>query len=99
MSKKCVKAFTLAELLIALAILGVIATFTIPKVLQAQGKEDRYSRAREVSSTLAAVTQKYALENGGCLPGMSCRFDTGTGTVQDGLTTNADCWGSSSAVY
>lgn len=28
--------FTLAELLIALGILGVIATFTIPKILSAQ---------------------------------------------------------------
>lgn len=35
------KGFTLSELLIALAILGVIAVFTIPKVLQSQQDETK----------------------------------------------------------
>lgn len=47
-------AFTLAELLIALAILGVIATFTIPKILSAQQAEKRKSIFRE---TYAALSQ------------------------------------------
>ena len=43
----CRKGFTLAELLIALLILGVIATFTIPKVLQTQIDSQKKSTFRE----------------------------------------------------
>ncbi len=46
--------FTLAELLSALAILGVIATFTIPKVLQGQQDQRRISIFKE---TIASVHQ------------------------------------------
>jgi prepilin-type N-terminal cleavage/methylation domain-containing protein len=45
-------AFTLAELLIALGILGVIATFTIPKVLVSQQNGKRVAVFRE---TVAAI--------------------------------------------
>ncbi|HEY9686732.1 MAG TPA: type II secretion system protein [Coleofasciculaceae cyanobacterium] len=41
--------FTLAELLIALAVLGVIATFTIPKVLNAQQNSHDNAIAKEVA--------------------------------------------------
>ncbi|MEB3286154.1 MAG: type II secretion system protein [Vampirovibrionales bacterium] len=51
------KGFTLAELLIALAILGVIATFTIPKVLTAQGSSKYNAMAKE---TVAMVSGAYA---------------------------------------
>lgn len=44
--------FTLAELLIALAILGVIATFTIPKILQAQQNQEKHAIYKE---TIAAL--------------------------------------------
>lgn len=44
--------FTLSELLISLAILGVIATFTIPKVLQSQ--QDQHKKA-VFKETIAAV--------------------------------------------
>jgi prepilin-type N-terminal cleavage/methylation domain-containing protein len=52
------KAFTLAELLIALAILGIIATFTIPKVLQSQRDEKLNSIAKEAAGT---VSQAYSI--------------------------------------
>ena len=51
------KAFTLAELLIALVILGVIATFTIPKVLQSQQDQRYNAAAKEVAGALSGARQ------------------------------------------
>jgi prepilin-type N-terminal cleavage/methylation domain-containing protein len=55
--KKRASGFTLAELLIALAILGVIATFTIPKILTAQQNSQKNAAAHEVISALAGAFQ------------------------------------------
>ncbi len=55
--------FTLAELLIALMILGVIATFTIPKVLQAKQNVQNNSAAKEAMATIAQAFQE-ARRNG-----------------------------------
>ncbi len=44
--EKPFKGFTLAELLMALAILGVIATFTIPKILGAQQSSSSNAKAK-----------------------------------------------------
>lgn len=55
--------FTLAELLIALSILGVIATFTIPKVLQSQQNGAWRATAKEAMATVSAAYQAYKLKN------------------------------------
>ena len=55
--------FTLAELLIALAILGVIATFTIPKVITAQQNNSYNAKAHEAAAMITAAYQVYALNN------------------------------------
>ncbi|MEB3286218.1 MAG: type II secretion system protein [Vampirovibrionales bacterium] len=47
------KGFTLAELLIALVILGVIATFTIPKILTAQANAQRESVLKETIAMMS----------------------------------------------
>lgn len=57
-------AFTLAELLIALLVLGVIATFTIPKVLQSQQSSQYSSMAKEVAGMLVNSITAYEAENG-----------------------------------
>lgn len=44
--------FTLAELLIALALLGIIAAFTIPKVLQSSAENEKVAKLRETVATL-----------------------------------------------
>ena len=56
-------AFTLAELLIALAILGVIATFTIPKILDSGTSAEFNAKAKEFAATLSGSYQAYKLQN------------------------------------
>ena len=60
--------FTLAELLIALAILGVIATFTIPKIITAQVNSQFKAVAKEDISALSAAFNQLQL-NGGVTSG------------------------------
>jgi len=61
---KHAKGFTLAELLIALAILGVIATFTIPKIITSQANSRYNAATKEILSTVAAAYQQYISVNG-----------------------------------
>lgn len=56
--------FTLAELLIALAILGVIATFAIPKVLNAQNDGKYNAMTHEVAGMISGAYDAYRLETG-----------------------------------
>lgn len=58
MKKQTPKGFTLAELLIALMILGEIATFTIPKILSAQTNGRKNAIFKETISTLSALTHQ-----------------------------------------
>ena len=62
-SRRAHKGFTLAELLIALAILGVIATFTIPKILSAQTSSQATAIAKEAASMFNAAFTTYSMNN------------------------------------
>lgn len=53
--------FTLAELLISLAILAEIATFTIPKVLTSQRISAHNASAHEAASIVAAAYQQHLI--------------------------------------
>ncbi len=64
MVKNPLMGFTLAELLISLAILGVIATFTIPKILSAQQNGQYNANGHEAISIVSAAYQQYLLEYG-----------------------------------
>ena len=55
--------FTLAELLIALVILGVIATFTIPKVLSSQSQARETAIIKESAAMLSGAYDAYRLNN------------------------------------
>jgi prepilin-type N-terminal cleavage/methylation domain-containing protein len=63
MNRKSCLGFTLAELLIALAILGELATFTIPKILTAQQSTASRAKAKEAAGMIAAAYQLYQLNN------------------------------------
>ena len=56
--------FTLAELLIALAILGVIATFSIPKILLASSQGKNTAMAKEAASMISGAYSAYILNTG-----------------------------------
>lgn len=56
-------AFTLAELLIALAILGVIATFTIPKVLASQTSAKYKAIGKEAAAMVSQALEVYKSEH------------------------------------
>lgn len=55
--------FTLAELLIALLILGEIATFTIPKVLTASQQQQKIATFKETISTFAGLAYMANLQS------------------------------------
>ncbi len=57
---KITRGFTLAELLISLAILGVIATFTIPKLLSSQQNSQKVAAAKEVAAMISGAYQQAA---------------------------------------
>lgn len=58
MSQKHRFGFTLAELLIALSILGVIATFTIPKILASQQTQQYNAVAKENIGAMISAYQQ-----------------------------------------
>lgn len=55
--------FTLAELLISLAILGVIATFTIPKILVNQQNSQNVAKAKEAVAMVSEAYVRFKAEN------------------------------------
>jgi prepilin-type N-terminal cleavage/methylation domain-containing protein len=93
--------FTLAELLIALAILGVIATFTIPKILQTQQNQTYNASAKETMAMISTAFQQLKLENKlstattaqDLTPYMNyVRVDTTSTLDMYQGTTYSDCW-------
>ncbi len=63
MPHKRLKGFTLAELLVCLAILAEIATFTIPKILSAQQNVQYNTSAKEAIATIAGAYNLYKSTN------------------------------------
>lgn len=63
MSRNRLYGFTLAELLIALAILGLIATFSIPKILTTQQNSKYNTIAKEAAATISEAYKLYKKEN------------------------------------
>ena len=55
--------FTLAELLIALAILGIIASFTIPKVLESSSSSKHNAIVKEAAAMVSGAFDSYKLDS------------------------------------
>ena len=55
--------FTLAELLISLLIIGEIATFTIPKIINASANSKNASIAKDAGGMIASSFSTYTLKN------------------------------------
>lgn len=58
------KGFTLTELLIAVALIGVIAVFTVPKVLNAQGNKENIAKTKQFAAGLVGAYTNYQLDYG-----------------------------------
>ncbi len=61
--QRAIGGFTLAELLISLAILGVIATFTLPKIIYSSQSQRNIAIEKEAASMVVAAFQQYANQN------------------------------------
>ena len=60
-------AFTLGEVLVVLALLGVVAAFAVPKVLQASSSEQYNTIAKEAVAMLSDAMAFYKQSHGGTL--------------------------------
>lgn len=88
-------AFTLAELLIALGILAVIATFTIPKILSAQSTSSCRTVLKETVGALSEVIyQKVVLERTLVYTGTGYEGDQ----ILDSMNAIKVCYGNSESL-
>ena len=62
--KRFKSAFTLAEVLITLVIIGVIAALTVPTLIQNTQKQEYVTALKKAYSTLSQATQQIIAENG-----------------------------------
>ena len=57
------KAFTLAEVLITLGIIGIVAALTLPNLIEEHQKKETSVKLQKMYSTLNQVIQKYSADN------------------------------------
>lgn len=65
------KAFTLAEVLITLGIIGVVAALTIPSLIQKHKKVVLISKLKKISSVISQAYNTYTADNG-ISPSVDC---------------------------
>lgn len=99
------KAFTLAEVLITLAILGVVAATVIPSLMNNIKNEQLVAMLKKDYSTLSQATQMIVADNGGSIKGVcsdnDCLRDLYGKYIKELKTCNngayiGECWHSNS---
>lgn len=85
---KKTSAFTLAEVLITLGIIGVVAAMTVPALIQNTQDNELKKSWKEIYSQIAQATNQLIADNGGTL-GDVCSADSSTDSNY--LSDNADC--------
>ena len=97
MNNRSLQGFTLSELLVSLAVLGLIASFAIPKVLTAVGESSSRAIGREAFGMISEAYQVIRSNNNGNVPRATTAqnlIDTmnyarlGTGGNGQGAVTN-----------
>lgn len=79
-------AFTLAEVLITLGIIGVVAALTIPTLMNNVTNQQYVTKLQKVYTTLNQAIQKYEVDNG-CMGDLKC-----TGLYSDTIANNISKW-------
>jgi prepilin-type N-terminal cleavage/methylation domain-containing protein len=74
------KGFTLSELLVSLAVLGLIAAFAVPKVLTSVGNSTLLANAKEAISIITGALDSFKADNNGMLPTITS-LNTATGLM------------------
>lgn len=95
-SRKLRRGFTLAELMVVIVILGLLATVVVPKVWTYFTTANRAVAKMEISNICQAL-DNYALNNGGQFPetlGRLTEPDGNGNTYLDADETPVDPWGS-----
>jgi prepilin-type N-terminal cleavage/methylation domain-containing protein len=75
-------AFTLAEVLITLGIIGVVAALTLPSVIQNHQKQVTVNKLKKVYSTLSQVVARSYAENGSPFENLAGEAVTGEKTKE-----------------
>ena len=92
--------FTLAEVLITLAIIGVIGALTVPALIQNTQKQEYVSALKKAYSTLSQVTQQIITDEGSAAEWESTdniytKYKEKLNTIKE-CGTGAGCWPQSS---
>lgn len=82
MNNKSILAFTLAEVLIALTIIGVVAAVTIPTLMQTQEKQSTVTKFQKAYSVLSNAVEMSEIDNG--------TMDTWVFPTSDSATQNKE---------
>jgi len=101
--KRINNAFTLAEVLVTLAVIGVISALTIPALLQNTNEQELRTAWKKNYSELVQVTSQITHENGGSIKGlfpdsnsMANAYGAKMNYIRKCSTANySECWAAS----